>query len=84
VRVAQRVAFLIPYGFQELVDPDRGIDSEALTVERWEGRRARGRPEDGPEACYSHRVGLKSLLVAGVSREVVEESTVELKASKRA
>jgi hypothetical protein len=65
VRVAQRIAFFIPHGFQELVDPDRGIDSKALAVERWEGRRARGRPEDGPEACNSHLVGLKSLLVAG-------------------
>ena len=54
MRVAERVAFFVAHGFEELVDPDGGVDSEALAVEcRERGGTRRGR-EDGPEACYSH------------------------------
>jgi hypothetical protein len=54
VRVSECVAFFVAHGFEELVDPDRSVDGEALAVECRERGGTRGGREDGPEACYSH------------------------------
>ena len=54
VRVAQRIAFLVAHGFEELVDPDGGVDGEALLVEGRELDGAGAGGEDGPEALDAH------------------------------
>jgi len=63
MRVAQRVAFFVADGLEELVDPDGGVDCEAFAVEGWEGSGTSGGREDGPEACYSHFEGVRLLLL---------------------
>lgn len=52
--VAQRVPFLVPHRFEELVDPDAGVDGEAFFVEGRQGRGPRKGGEDGPEAGDAH------------------------------
>lgn len=52
--VAEGVAFLVAHGFQELVDPDGGVDGEALFVEGFELDGAGAGLDDGPEAGYAH------------------------------
>lgn len=78
MRVAQRVAFFVADGLEELIDPDRSVDGETLAVEGWEGSRASGGREDGPEACYSHFAALE--MVFGCTNECfeVEDSGLEL------
>ena len=54
VRVAQSVAFLVADRFQELVDPDGGVDGEALFVEGGELDRARAGGENSPKTLNAH------------------------------
>jgi len=54
VRVTQSIAFFIAHCFEKLIDPDGGIDCEALLVEGREGCWTSGGREDGPEACDTH------------------------------
>ena len=62
VRVAQRVTFLVAHRFQELVDPDRGVDRQTFLVQRFDLDRARARLHHRPEAGDTH---------GGVEREKV-------------
>lgn len=52
--VAQGVALFITHGFEELVDPDGGVDGETLPVESGEVGRACGGGEYLPEALDTH------------------------------
>lgn len=54
VGIAEGVAFLVSYGFQELVDPDRGIDGETFAVQGSKVGRSRAWLNDGPEAIHTH------------------------------
>lgn len=54
VRVAEGVAFFVANGFEELVDPDGGVDGQAFAVERREVGWAGAGLEDGPEAVHTH------------------------------
>jgi hypothetical protein len=54
VGVTQRIAFFVADGFEELVDPDGGVDGEAFTIESWKRCWACGGCEDGPETGNSH------------------------------
>jgi len=55
--VAKGVAFFVADSFQELVNPDRGIDSEALAVEGCQVGWACGGGEDCPEGLDAHCCG---------------------------
>ena len=52
--VAQRVSFFVSDRFEELVDPDRGVDSKSLTIEGLEFGRACGGCYNGPKAGDTH------------------------------
>lgn len=52
--VAQTVAFFVAHGFEELVDPDGGVDGEAFAVEGGEVGWAGAGAGDGPEALDAH------------------------------
>ena len=52
--VAQGVALLVADCLEKLVNPDGGIDGEALAVERRQVCRARAGLHDGPEALNTH------------------------------
>lgn len=54
VGVAKSVAFFVADGFEELVDPDGGVDGQALAVEGGQVGWAGARLEDGPEAVHTH------------------------------
>ena len=54
MRVPQGVPFLITDCFEELVDPDGGINREALLIERFDLYRASARLYDGPEPGHTH------------------------------
>jgi len=54
VRVPQRIALLVTNRLEKLVYPDGGIDSEALSVEGCEVRRARARLHNCPETVHTH------------------------------
>lgn len=69
--IAQRVAFFVADGFEELVNPDGGIDGEAVAVEGFEGSRASGGTHDRPESCNSHSGGGVDMLEMFASDVVV-------------
>jgi hypothetical protein len=52
--VAQGIPFLIADRFQELVDPDTGVDGEAFLVEGFDLDGSCARLDDGPEAGHTH------------------------------
>lgn len=54
VGIAESVAFLVADGFEELIDPDGGVDGEALSSEGFEFDRACTRLDDSPEASDTH------------------------------
>jgi hypothetical protein len=54
VAVAQGIALFITHSFKELVNPDGGIDSEALLVQRFDLDGTRAWLQDGPEASDTH------------------------------
>lgn len=54
VGIAESMAFFVADGFKELIDPDRGIDGEALSSESFKFDRACARLDDSPEACNTH------------------------------
>jgi hypothetical protein len=54
VGVAQRIAFFVAHCFEELVDPDRGVDCEAFAIEGWERGRSCAGLENGPETGDTH------------------------------
>ena len=54
MRVAERVAFFVAHRFQELVDPDGGVDGETLFVERFELYGTGAWLDDGPKASDAH------------------------------
>lgn len=55
--IAQGVAFLVAHGFEELIDPNGGVDGEAFLREGRERRWACRRGDDCPEACDTHFAG---------------------------
>jgi hypothetical protein len=52
--VPQGVSLFVSDGFEELVDPDGGVDGQSLAVQRLEFRRARAWLHDGPETGDTH------------------------------
>lgn len=66
VGTAESVAFLVADGFEELIDPDGGVNSEALSSECFEFDRACTGLDNGPEACDTH-CGVE-LLARGAGR----------------
>jgi hypothetical protein len=52
--VAERIALLVAHGFEKLVYPNRGVDSEALPIERRKVGRPRAWLHDGPETVHAH------------------------------
>lgn len=66
VGTAESVAFLIADGFEELIDPDGGVNGEALSSECFEFDRACTGLDNGPEACDTH-CGVE-LLARGAGR----------------
>jgi hypothetical protein len=54
MRIAQGVSFLVTHGFEKLVDPDRGIDGEALTIESRKVRRPGAWLDDRPKTVHTH------------------------------
>jgi len=54
VAAAQRISLLVAHRFQELVDPDRGVDREAFLVQCFDLDGPRAGLQDGPEAGDSH------------------------------
>lgn len=52
--VTKGIAFFVADGFEELVDPDGGVDGEAFAVEGGEVGWAGTGLEDGPEAIHTH------------------------------
>lgn len=71
VGTAESMTFLITDGFEELVDPDGGVDGEAFSSEGFEFDRACTGLDDGPEACDTH-CGVE-LLVGGCWERVRED-----------
>ncbi len=54
MRVAEGVSLFVTYCFEELVDPDGGIDGKTGFIEGFElGGTGAGR-EDGPKTCNTH------------------------------
>lgn len=54
VGIPESVAFFVADGFEELIDPDGGVDGEALSSEGFESDRACTRLDDSPEASDTH------------------------------
>ncbi len=79
VAVAQGVALLVTDGFEELVNPDGGVDSEALSVEGGEVRGAGAGLRDGPESLDTHG-GLRDWKTKGRPRWKMEVSSRGLRA----
>ena len=52
--VVEGVAFLVADSFEELVDPDRGVDGETFVGEGIELDGAGTGRENGPEALNTH------------------------------
>jgi hypothetical protein len=52
--IAQSVALFIPNCFQELVDPNRGIDGETFAIQGSKVCRPRAGLNDSPEAVHTH------------------------------
>jgi hypothetical protein len=52
--VTQRISFFIAHCFKELVDPDRGIDSEPLLVQGFDLDGPRAGLQNSPEASDTH------------------------------
>ena len=54
MRVAEGVSFFVAHGFEELVDPDGGVDCEALFVQGFDLDGAGAGVDDVPEAGDTH------------------------------
>lgn len=54
VAIPQGVSLFVSDGFEELVDPDGGVDGQALAVQCFEFGRACAWLDDGPEAGDTH------------------------------
>ena len=76
MRIAECIAFLVADRFEELVDPDGGIDRETFAVECGERSRSGAGLEDGPEAVDTHfevSAGCSRVVeIYDVARELVE------------
>lgn len=52
--VSQRISFFVTNGFEELVDPDTGVDGETFAIEGFEFCGTGGGRDDCPEAGDTH------------------------------
>ena len=63
--VAQGVAFFVAHSFEELVDPDGGVDGETFLCEGWERCGPSSRRDHGPETSDTHGGGVSMSKVEG-------------------
>lgn len=70
--VTEGVAFFVAHGFEELVDPDGGVDGQAFAVERGEVGWPGAGLEDGPETVDTHGGCLLGVVSGGDGDGVVD------------